>query len=150
MKTKSALITLLVLSCAIVASAKEASINQMIASLNADAAKPGGDERVLKSISASTHVPVAILAKEKAASGLTYGDLYIAHAISNAAGKSFNDVVKLKKQGKSWDKIADENNVSIGGKKLNAAAQTKPQMKPRSTGPQQPDQSTSYKAPMSY
>ena len=111
------------------------AINQTIASLNADAQKPGGEERVLKSISASTHVPVATLAKEKTSSGLTLGDLYAAHAIANAAGKNFNDIVKLKKQGRTWDKIADDNNVSLGGKKVKKMADAKPSPTPPMRAP---------------
>ena len=151
MKTKIILLTLAVLLWAAPGWAKEASISQMIASLNADAQKPGGDERVLKSISASTHVPVATLAKEKASSGLSYGEVYIAHAIASASGKNFNDVAQLKKKGKTWDQIADENNVSLGGKKVKKmSAEVKPSPSPRMrSGPSNAtDQSSSYKAPM--
>ena len=70
----------------------------------------------MKSISASTHVPVATLAKEKASTGLSYGDLYAAHAIANAAGKNFDQIVKLKTKGKTWEKVADESNVSLSKK----------------------------------
>ena len=152
MKTKNILLTLAVLLFAVTSWAKEMSITQTIASLNADAQKPGGEERVLKSISASTHVPVATLMKEKTSSGLSLGDLYVAHALANAAGKNFNDLVKLKKQGKTWDKIADDNNVSLGGKKVKKMANTTATPTPRpmrnpSSQPT-PDQSSSYKMPM--
>ena len=144
MKTKVGLIGLIIFSGMVTSWAKEASITQTIASLNADAQKPGGEDRVLKSISASTHVPVATLAKEKASSGLTVGDLYVAHALANAAGKNFNDLVKLKKQGQTWDKIADDNNVSLGGKKVKKMADAKATPTPKNMrGPtnQQPEQS---------
>jgi len=151
MKTKSILLTLFLTFATTPAWAKEVSISQTIASLNADAQKPGGEERALKSISARTQVAVATLAKEKASTGLTCGDLYIAHAIASASGKSFDEIVKLKKSGRSWDKIADANNVSLGGKKVKVMANTKPSPTPRtvSRGPSNPtDQSSSYKAPM--
>jgi hypothetical protein len=95
-------------------------------------------------------VPVATLAKEKASSGLTLGDLYVAHALANAAGKNVNELVKLKKQGKTWDKIADENNVSLGGKKVKKMAEAKASPTPRmNRGPSNTnDQSSSYKMPM--
>ena len=152
MKTKTAWIGLIIVSGIFTSWAKEMSITQTIASLNADAQKPGGEERVLKSISASTHVPVATLAKEKASSGLSLGDLYVAHALGNAAGKNFNDLVRLKKQGQTWDKIADDNNVSLGGKKVKKMANTTATPTPRpmrnpSSQPT-PDQSSSYKMPM--
>lgn len=117
MKMTKILLTLAILLSVISLQAHAATINQTIASLNADAAKEGGPARVLKSISTSTHVPVATLEKEKAKSGLTYGELYIAHAIANASGKSFDQVAALKSKGQTWDKIAADNNVSMDGKK---------------------------------
>lgn len=151
-KTKRILLTLALLLWTATGWTKEASIAQMIASINADAQKPGGAERALKSISISTRVPVATLEKEKASTDVSYGDLYIAHAIANAAGKSFNEIVKLKKQGQSWDKISDDNNVSLGGKKVKKMAAANPTPTPRNMQRpavnQAPDQSSSYKAPM--
>jgi hypothetical protein len=152
MKTKNILLTLAVLLFAGTGWTKEMSISQTIAGIDADAQKPGGPERALKSISASTHVPVATLEKEKASSGVSYGELYIAHAIASAAGKSFTEIVKLKKQGKTWDKIADDNNVSLGGKKVKKMANTTATPTPRTmrtpSSQPTPDQSSSYKMPM--
>jgi hypothetical protein len=107
---------------------KAASIEKTMADINADAQKEGGPERVLKSISASTHVPVATLEKEKAKSGMSYGDLFVAHAIAKAAGKSFEEIAALKTKGQTWDQVADANNVSLGGKKTvkNAAPKASP------------------------
>jgi hypothetical protein len=116
MKIKNYFLTLLVLG-SMTAVGGAATITQTIARINADANKPGGPEQVLKSISASTHVPVATLEKEKAKSGMNYGDLYAAHAIANACGKSFADISALKTKGQTWDQIADANGVSLGGKK---------------------------------
>src|ERR1044071_1137037 len=126
MKTKNMLLAVVILGWATVEWSQAGSINQTIANINADAQKPGGPERVLKSISASTHLPVATLEKEKAASGLTFGDLYVAHAIASASGKKFDEIVGLKRKGQTWDKIADDNNVSLGGKKVNKAATNTP------------------------
>lgn len=94
-----------------------ATIKQTVASINADASKPGGPERVLKSISKSTGVPAATLEKQKATTGLSYGDVFAAHSIAKASGKSFDQIAALKAKGQSWDKIAEENNVSLGGEK---------------------------------
>ncbi len=67
MKTQHLIRTLVILLCATVTWALAASpINQTIANVNGDAQKPGGVERVLKTISASTHTPIATLEKEKA------------------------------------------------------------------------------------
>ncbi len=104
MKMKSFFLTLVVLLSLITVRAQAASIAQTIANVNADAKKEGGPERVLKSISTSTHIPVATLEKEKARSGLSYGDLFIAHAIASASGKSFDQITTLKAKGQTWDK----------------------------------------------
>ena len=115
---KNFYLTLLVVASVTAVGVKAASIDKTIANINADAQKEGGPERVLKSISASTHVPVTTLEKEKAKSGLSYGDLYIAHSIASASGKSFDQIAAPKSKGQTWDKIADDNNVSLGGKKV--------------------------------
>jgi BioD-like phosphotransacetylase family protein len=117
MKIKNIYLTLVVLVALTAVAVKAASIQTTIANINADASKPGGQEQVLKSISASTHVPVATLEKQKAKSGLSYGDLYAAHAIAKASGKSFEDIATLKTKGQTWDTIAAANNVSLDGKK---------------------------------
>jgi hypothetical protein len=121
---------MVVLFSAIAATALAASIDQTAASLNADAQKPGGPERVIKSISASMHIPVATLEKEKAKSNFSYGDLYAAHAIAKASGKTFADIAPLKTSGKKWDKIAEENNVSLDGKKKVAKTAAQPTATP--------------------
>ena len=123
-------------------SLEAASISQTIAGINADAQKKDGPERVLKSISASTAVPVATLEKEKAKFGLSFGDLYVAHAITSAAGKKFDQIVGLKMKGQSWDKIAADNNVSLDGKKVKKdVANAKPTPAPKKASMSQPDTS---------
>ena len=66
MKMKNFLLTVVVLLSLAAIRAQAASVDTTIAGINADAKKEGGPERVLKSISASTHVPVATLEKGKA------------------------------------------------------------------------------------
>jgi hypothetical protein len=148
MKIKNFFIVTLIVFCASVGWSPAAPIDQTIATINADAQKPGGPDRALKSISASTRVPVATLAKEKASSGLSYGDLYAAHAIANAAGKNFDEVIKLKTKGKTWEKVADESNVSLDGKKK-VVKKTAPMVTPKPTSkaqmPPSPDTSNNYK-----
>jgi hypothetical protein len=117
MKIRNFSLALVVLFSLTALTGQAASIDKTAASLNADAQKPGGPDLVLKSIAASMHIPVATLEKEKAKSNFSYGDLYAAHAIANASGKSFSDIAKLKSAGKTWDKIAEESNVSLDGKK---------------------------------
>ena len=111
-----------------------ASTDKTVAALNADAQKPGGPERVMKSISASTHVPVATLEKGKAKYKLSYGDLFMAYSVASASGKTFDDIAARKAKGASWQKVADEVNVSLDGKKK--VAKQDPNAKPAATPPQ--------------
>lgn len=118
MKMKPLLLTLAVLlSVATAVLVQATSIEATMASINADAKKDGGPARVLQSISASTHVPVATLEKQKAKTNLNYGDLFVAHAIARASGKSFDEIAGMKMKGQSWPTIANANNVSLDGKK---------------------------------
>lgn len=134
MKMKKLFLTLSVLALVTAVQVRAATIERTMANINADANKPGGPEQVLKSISASTGVPVATLEKQKAKTGMSYGDLFAAHSIAKAAGKKFDEIADLKVKGESWDKIAEANNVSLGGKKANKQAEVKP--KPSPTPPQ--------------
>ena len=132
---KKLFLTLSALALMTAVPVQAASIERTMANINADANKPGGPEQVMKAISASTGVPVATLEKQKAKTGMSYGDLFAAHSIAKAANKSFADIAALKAKGESWDKIAEANNVSLGGKK-NKKAEVKPVVKPTPTPPQ--------------
>ena len=132
MKTLS--LTLVVLF-SVTAALSAATIKQTVASINADASKEGGAARVVQSISKSTGVPAATLEKQKASTGLTYGDLFAAHSIAKASGKTFEEIAGLKKKGENWDQIAEANGVDIGGKK-SATAKNQPAAKPSPTPPQ--------------
>ena len=146
MKMKTLSLTLVVLF-SITASLFAATIKQTVASINADAGKPGGPERVVKSISKSTGVPAATLESQKASTGMTYGDIFAAHSIAKASGKTFAEIAALKKKGQTWDQIAEANGVDIGGKK-SATAKNQPAAKPSPTPPQktlQQEQRDRYK-----
>ena len=106
-----------------------ASLSKTVAQINADASKEGGVAKVLESISKSTGVSASTLEKQKSKTGLTYGDVFAAHSIAKASGKSFDEIAALKKQGQTWDQIADANGVETGGKKK-VAAQPSPSPSP--------------------
>ena len=135
MKMKHFFLSLVVLLSLITIRAQAGSIAQTAAQINADAKKEGGPARALASISKSTHVPVATLEKEMARFHLTHGDLFIGHSIASASGKSFDQIAGLKTKGATWDKIAEENNVSLDGKKKAANKETAA-VKPAPTPPQ--------------
>ena len=135
MKTKILSLTLVGFLSMTAAALAAPTIKQTVANINADAAKPGGEARVVQSVSKSTGVPAATLEKQKASTGLTYGDLFAAHSIAKASGKNFAEIAALRKKGQTWDQIAEANGVDIGGKKT-TAAKTDPAAKPSPTPPQ--------------
>jgi hypothetical protein len=134
MKMKTAFFTLLLVAL-MAFRLSAATLNQTIANINADAKKDPA--KALQSISASTKVPVATLEKEKAKyANFTYGDLFAAHSIARASGKSIDDIAALKNKGQTWDQIADANGVDLGGKKKTAQKTQAPvNAKPTPTPP---------------
>jgi hypothetical protein len=129
MKMKTAFFTVLVIALLIVR-LPATSLNQTIASINSDAKKDPA--KAAQSLSASIKVPVATLEKEKTRTNLSYGDLFAAHSIAKASGKSFDEVAAMKSKGESWDKIAETLGVSLDGKKK---AQAPVPAKPTPTPP---------------
>ena len=118
MKPYPLLVILLICAAVVPTLGNEApSINKIVAQLNTDAKTPAGEARAFQSVSKSTGVPSNVLQKQKAQTGLAVGDLYVAHAISAASGKSFSAVVAAKRGGQTWAQIAEAHNVSLGGGK---------------------------------
>jgi di/tripeptidase len=128
MKMKTAFLTSLVVA-SMGLSLSAASLTQTIANINADAKKDPA--RAAQSVSASTKVPVATLEKEKAAHpNLTYGDLFGAHTVAKASGKSFDEIAAMKAKGQSWDKIAETAGVSTDSKQKQATVTAAPTATP--------------------
>jgi PIN domain nuclease of toxin-antitoxin system len=90
-----------------------AAINKLIANINA-AAKTN-KARMLKIMVINTDVAAATLEQEKSRTGLSLGDVYVAHSIAMASKKSFNEIVALKAKGQSWAAIAQAHKVSLKG-----------------------------------
>jgi hypothetical protein len=130
MKSKIAFFTVLLLAVVAVR-LPAAALNQTIANINADAKKDPA--KAAQAVSVSTKVPVATLEKEKARTNLSYGDLFAAHSIAKASGKTFDEVAALKSKGQGWDAIANSLGVSLDGKK--SAQKPVVQAKPTPTPP---------------
>ena len=101
------------LSTAIVSADDFAAINKLIGDINA-AAKTN-KARILRIIVINTDVAASTLEQEKSRTGLSYGDVYVAHSLAMASHKSFNHIVALKASGQSWAKIAQMHKVSLRG-----------------------------------
>ncbi len=89
------------------------AIEKLISEINA-AAKVNR-ARVLKIMVINTDVASSTYEAEKVKTGLSYGDLYIAHALVLATHKSFDAIVAMKAKGQSWAAIAQMHNVSLQG-----------------------------------
>ena len=71
--------------------------------------------RMLSIIVINTNVAATTLEQQKARTGLSFGDLYVAHALSLATRQKFDTIVALKARGQSWAQIAQAHRVSLKG-----------------------------------
>jgi hypothetical protein len=100
-------------SSAIARADDSAAINKLIADVNA--AAKADKARMLRIIVINTDVAASTLELEKSRTGLSYGDVYVAHSLAMASQKSFNQIVALKGSGQSWARIAQMHKVSLRG-----------------------------------
>jgi len=101
------------LSATIARGDDSAAINKLIADINA--AAKANRTRILKIIVINTDVAASTLEQEKSRTGLSLGDVYVAHSLAMASHKSFNQIVALKASGQSWAKIAQMHKVALRG-----------------------------------
>jgi hypothetical protein len=90
-----------------------AAIAKLIDDINA--AVRSNKQRMLSIITINTDVAGSQLEQEKARTGMTFGDVYVAHSLALATKKKFNAMVELHKSGKSWADIAKSHNVTLKG-----------------------------------
>ncbi|HEX8897611.1 MAG TPA: hypothetical protein VF751_02845 [Chthoniobacterales bacterium] len=89
------------------------AISNLIDDINA--AVRANKQRMLSIIVINTDVAASQLEREKSETGMTFGDVYVAHSLSLATKKKFKDIVALHKSGKSWADIAKSHNVTLKG-----------------------------------
>ena len=90
-----------------------AAIAKLIDDINAAART--NKQRILSIIVINTDVAASTLEEEKARTGLTLGDVYVAHSLALATRKKVSTFFALHKSGKSWAQIAKSHNVSLKG-----------------------------------
>ena len=119
----SAFVAIIVLLSAALAGADDAAaIAKLVDDINA--AARADKQRMLSIITINTDVATATLEREKARTGFSLGDIYVAHSLSLATRKKFDAIVALKTGGQSWAQIARAHKVSLKG-----AAELKAMMK---------------------
>jgi hypothetical protein len=79
-----------------------------------DKAVNGLDEKVvLAKLSEKLSFPADTLAQQKSEHNLSFGQLYMAHALAKAANKDFDTMMSQIKSGKTWSLLVKENNVRL-------------------------------------
>ena len=101
------------LSVAIAAAEDAAAIAKLIDDINA--AVRTDKQRMLSIITINTDVAATTLEQEKARTGLTFGDVYVAHSLALATRKKFSAIVALHKSGQNWAEIAKSHKVTLKG-----------------------------------
>lgn len=102
-----------VLSVAIAVAEDAAAIAKLIDDINA--AVRTDKPRMLSIITINTDIAASTLERQKAETGLTFGDVYVAHSLALATKKKFSAIVALHKSGQSWAQIAKSHNVKLKG-----------------------------------
>ena len=89
------------------------AIAKLIDDINAAART--NKERMISIIVINTDVATTTLERQKKETGLTLGDVYVAHSLALATKKKFSAIVALHKSGQSWAQIAKSHNVTLKG-----------------------------------
>ena len=89
------------------------AVAKLIRDINGAAKKD--KRRMLSIIGINTNVAATTLEQQKARTGLSLGDIYVAHALSLATRKKFDTIVALKTGGQNWSQIARAHKVSLKG-----------------------------------
>ena len=101
------------LTAAIAGADDSTAIAKLIDDINA--AVRTDKRRMLSLITINTDVAGSTLEQEKARTGLTFGDIYVAHSLALATKKKFDAIVAMKKRGQTWAQIARAHKVSLKG-----------------------------------
>ena len=65
-------------------------------------------------VSREFDVPVTVLEEQRTRTGLGYGGLMVANSLAGETGRSFDEIVAMKRSGMGWGRIAQENGVKLG------------------------------------
>ena len=89
------------------------AIQQLIEEINAGAKT--NKTRMVRILVLNTDIAADQLEAEKKRTGLSYGDIYVAHSLALATRKNFDQIISFKKSGLSWSQIAQLHNCSLKG-----------------------------------
>ena len=89
------------------------AIAKLIRDINAAAQED--KRRMLSIMVINTNVAATTLEQQKERTGLSFGDLYVAHSLTLATRKKFDTIVSMNAGGQSWAQIARAHKVSLKG-----------------------------------
>jgi len=105
--------SLLLLGMAVGRADDETELHRTADSIDHRSSTHEGERRVLRSIADETGVAPATLRDEKRATGFGNGELLIANLLARASGKSFDDIVAMRKT-EGWGKLAHDLDLNLG------------------------------------
>lgn len=108
--------------------------------INRAAATSEGSQRVVEHLSKELNVPAATLRAQREQSKLGWGELSIAHRLSQKTGVPVGQLIAEHKSGKGWGAIAKAHNVKLGPmvselKKSDEALEAKAKKADKGKGP---------------
>jgi len=89
-------------------------LEQQAGRLDREAKHAMGNHRVFESLSRQLGVPADVLKAQRRKTRFSFGQLFIASALANETGKTFDQIAREFKSGRGWGEIAQENNVKLG------------------------------------
>lgn len=114
MRASALVVVTFFLAAAMAGADDSTAIAKLIDDINAGARTD--KRRMLSIITINTDVAGSTLEQEKARTGLSFGDIYVAHSLALATRRKFDVIIALKKSGQSWAQIARAHKVSLKGR----------------------------------
>lgn len=68
---------------------------------------------IIPAVSWQTKVPVDTIKKQRAATGMTFGELLVANSLASGSGRSFSEILALHARTKNWEQVAKQLHVNI-------------------------------------
>ena len=89
-------------------------LGRAVASLDAKAGTVvDGFTLLPTAVSWQTKVPVEVLKKQRAKTGLSYGQLLVANSLATGSGKSFEQVLALREKTRDWSQLAANLRINV-------------------------------------
>jgi hypothetical protein len=101
-------------SAAAVSAAEKPTFRTALGELNAQSATVvEGLALIGPAVAWQTGVSLDILKRQRAATGLSFGELLVANSLAVGSSKSFNEVVRMKAKAQTWSHLAQQLNINI-------------------------------------